>query len=234
LPGIRACNLLAYGKLLYLACCCCCCSRRPSKQNFDEKVRSYASSYYKLTPEQASSRLPRIYTSKEQLSENDFIAVYKVADALVIPTHGEGWGRPQIEAMAMELPVITTNWSGPTAFMNERIAYPLAIDGLSVVKSDGDPNFFKAFIGQKWAQPSVKHMIQLMRHVYNNPKEGVAKGKAARKHIQAHFTPEVVARVVAKEVKRLQPILKQRQQQAQQARAQPGKKGMLNKMGSRQ
>lgn len=37
----------------------------------------------------------------------------------------------------MELPVITTNWSGPTAFMNEQVAYPLAIDGLSVVKSDG-------------------------------------------------------------------------------------------------
>lgn len=37
----------------------------------------------------------------------------------------------------MELPVITTNWSGPTAFLNEQVAYPLAIDGLSVVKSDG-------------------------------------------------------------------------------------------------
>lgn len=56
--------------------------------------------------------------------------------------------------------------SGPTAYMNERISYPLAIDGLSVVKSDGDPNFFKAFIGQQWAQPSLKHLTQLMQHVY--------------------------------------------------------------------
>jgi hypothetical protein len=50
--------------------------------------------------------------------------------------------------------------------MNDRIAYPLAIDGLSEVRSDGDPNFFQAFIGQQWAQPSVKHLMQLLLHVY--------------------------------------------------------------------
>lgn len=138
----------------------------------------------------------------------------------------------QIEAMAMELPVITTNWSGPTAFMNEQVAYPLAIDGLSVIKSDGDRNFFKAFIGQKWAQPSLKHLIQLMQHVYNNPAEAAAKGKAARKHIQAHFTPQVVARVVAAEVRRLQPIIKKRLRQKRPAIAQSGKKGVLGKMGN--
>jgi hypothetical protein len=54
-----------------------------------------------------------------------------------------------------------------------------------------DPNFFKAFVGQKWAQPSLKHLVQLMRQLYNNPAEGVRRGKAARKHIEAHFTPEV-------------------------------------------
>jgi glycosyltransferase involved in cell wall biosynthesis len=195
-------------------------------------VRDFAASHYNLTLDQVTSRLPRIYTSKEQLSEAEFIAVYKLVNALVIPTHGEGWGRPQIEAMAMELPVITTNWSGPTAFMNEQIAYPLAIDGLSVVKSDGDPNFFRAFIGQKWAQPSIKHLVQLLRHVYSNPAEGVAKGKLARKHIEAHFTPQVVAGVVAAEVGRLQPMLKQRQLKEERERAQPGKKGILSKLGS--
>lgn len=58
-----------------------------------------------------------------------------------------------------------------------------------------DPNFFKAFVGQKWAQPSLKHLIHLMRHLYNNPAEGVTKGKAARQHIEAHFTPQVGFRV---------------------------------------
>ena len=135
----------------------------------------------------------------------------------------------------MELPVISTNWSGPTAFMNERVAYPLAIDGVSVVKADDDTKVFKAFIGQKWAQPSVKHLVQLMRYVVNNPAEAAAKGKAARKHIQQHFTPQVVARVVASEVRRLQGVIRQRQQQRQgrQATVPPGKKGIFAKMGAK-
>ena len=48
----------------------------------------------------------------------------------MIPTHGEGWGRPQMEAMAMELPVISTNWSGLVAFLNEESGYPIRVEGL--------------------------------------------------------------------------------------------------------
>jgi hypothetical protein len=35
-----------------------------------------------------------------------------------------------VEAMAMALPVIATNWSGPTEYMTETNSYPLRMDGL--------------------------------------------------------------------------------------------------------
>lgn len=41
-------------------------------------------------------------------------SLYKSVDAFVMATHGEGWGLPIIEAMAMELPAISTFWSGST------------------------------------------------------------------------------------------------------------------------
>jgi glycosyltransferase involved in cell wall biosynthesis len=47
-------------------------------------------------------------------ADGDFPRFYKAGDAVVLPTRGEGWGRPQVEAMAMGLPVISTNWSGIT------------------------------------------------------------------------------------------------------------------------
>ena len=49
-------------------------------------------------------------------------------DAFVLPTRGEGWGRPVMEAMAMGLPVIVTNFSGTTAFISSSTAYPLAFE----------------------------------------------------------------------------------------------------------
>lgn len=45
-----------------------------------------------------------------------------MADAFVLPTHGEGWGRPVMEAMAMELPCIVTYWSGLTDLVDESTA----------------------------------------------------------------------------------------------------------------
>jgi glycosyltransferase involved in cell wall biosynthesis len=54
--------------------------------------------------------------------------LYSYANVLVIPSHGEGWGRPHMEAMSCGTPVIATNWSGPTAFMNDRNGYLLEIE----------------------------------------------------------------------------------------------------------
>ena len=51
-------------------------------------------------------------------------SLYAAADAFVLPSRGEGWGRPVMEAMAMGLPTIATNWSGTTAFLGEATGYP--------------------------------------------------------------------------------------------------------------
>ena len=36
-------------------------------------------------------------------------------------TLGEGWGLPTMEAMAMGLPVIVTNWGGSTEFITPQV-----------------------------------------------------------------------------------------------------------------
>ncbi len=36
----------------------------------------------------------------------DMPSLYKSVDCFVLPSRGEGWGRPQVEAMAMGLPLI--------------------------------------------------------------------------------------------------------------------------------
>ena len=51
----------------------------------------------------------------------------RAADAFVTTTHGEGFGRPPLEAMAMGLPTIATNWSGLTAFVADGVALPIPV-----------------------------------------------------------------------------------------------------------
>ena len=49
---------------------------------------------------------------QHELSREELRWLYAVADAFVLPTRGEGWGLPVVEAMAMELPVVVTNATG--------------------------------------------------------------------------------------------------------------------------
>ena len=62
----------------------------------------------------------------------------------------------------MGLPVIATNWSGPTAYMTEENSYPLPYDGLVTVEAGA----FKKY--HRWAEPSVGKLRGLMRQVFTS------------------------------------------------------------------
>lgn len=51
-----------------------------------------------------SIKLPTIEVVSEHLSNKELAMFYRSCDAFVLPTHGEGWGLPTHEAMAMGLP----------------------------------------------------------------------------------------------------------------------------------
>ena len=103
-----------------------------------------------------------------------------------------------MEAMSMGLPIIATNWSGPTAFMTTENAYPLSVEP-KLVRLPSDHVFKKHY----WAQPSVLHLRGLMRRVVVEPEEAAAKGRAARRTMVERFSPDAVARLVVRELERI-------------------------------
>lgn len=130
-----------------------------------------------------------VYVIDTHIAQSEFPRVYKAADAFVLPTRGEGWGRPLVEAMAMSLPVIATNWSGPTEYLTEDNSYPLPVDRMSEVMEG-------PFKGHLWAEPSEYKLQVLMRQVMDNLTEAKAKGRKARKDMITRFSPEIVADIV--------------------------------------
>ncbi|KAJ8440733.1 hypothetical protein Cgig2_005464 [Carnegiea gigantea] len=130
----------------------------------------------------------RVYVIDKHIPEVDLPRLYKAANGFVLPSRGEGWGRPLVEAMSMSLPVIATSWSGPTEYLTEENGYPLPVGKMSEVRQG-------PFKGHLWAEPSVDKLQGLMRHVMTNAEEARVKGMQAREDMICRFSPKNVAEI---------------------------------------
>uniref|UniRef100_A0A7C9F0R7 Uncharacterized protein n=1 Tax=Opuntia streptacantha TaxID=393608 RepID=A0A7C9F0R7_OPUST len=140
--------------------------------------------------ERPDSGWARVYVIDKHIPQVDLPRLYRSANVFVLPSRGEGWGRPLVEAMSMSLPVIATNWSGPTEYLTEENGYPLTVDKMGEVKEG-------PFKGHLWAEPSVDKLRRLMRHVMTNADEARVKGVQARKDMISRFSPKNVAEIVS-------------------------------------
>ncbi len=150
-------------------------------------------------------RLPRFELLTDELPITDLPRLYKAMDCLVAPSRGEGWGRPQHEAMMMGLPVIATNWSGNTEFMTDDTA--LLVD-FELVEADNFESSQSHYAGHRWAEPFEEHLRQQMRRVFDKPSEGRRIGQSARTHVLKHYSNEAVAELVAERLQTIEQNLK--------------------------
>jgi glycosyltransferase involved in cell wall biosynthesis len=113
---------------------------------------------------------------------NGFI---EMCDCFVSLHHAEGFGLGLAEAMLKGKPVIGTNYSGNLAFMNRENS--LLVDCELVEIAENGSVYKKGF---HWAEPSEAHAAELMRSVFENPHEAVARAERAKKEIADQFSVE--------------------------------------------
>tara|TARA_B000000532_G_scaffold111455_1_gene89557 strand:+ start:1562 stop:2890 length:1329 start_codon:yes stop_codon:yes gene_type:complete len=120
--------------------------------------------------------LPNIYVLHGDLRDEEMNQLYNhpKVKAHVSFTHGEGFGRPLLEATLSEKPVIASNWSGQVDFLNQdSILLP---GGLIDVPKNSFP---KEFIvdGAQWFQVNYAYASNVLKEVYGNYVKYVTKAK---------------------------------------------------------
>ena len=112
-------------------------------------------------------------------------------DAYVSLHRSEGTGLTITDAMALGKPVIATSWSGNMDFMDVSNSYPVRYELVELRRNVGP---YRA--GEVWADPSVEHAAELMRRVFEDREEARARGRAARREIEANYSEERVADLI--------------------------------------
>jgi glycosyltransferase involved in cell wall biosynthesis len=143
-------------------------------------------------------KCPPIILLNRFLSQADMAGLYATAGAFVLPTHGEGYGRPLMEALSAELPVIATRWSGQLDFLTDENSYLIDVEGLVPASVEEE-----CFAGHLWAQPSLEHLRKLMRQVHSNRTEARARAQQGRRDMVAHWDWSVTASAWVDEFRRL-------------------------------
>jgi glycosyltransferase involved in cell wall biosynthesis len=165
-------------------------SWEPGTKNIDTIIEQHARAFLKrqVSEHDNTSRrvLPIVRWERKDLSRKELRAFYHAASAFVLPTRGEGWCLPAVEAMSMALPVIVTNFSGPSAYLSTSHAYPVGV--AAALNRDGT------------AEPLVADVIAALRQVAARPKDASMVGRRARQWVQAHLDTDVVARRVKKSI----------------------------------
>src|SRR5215472_1756041 len=126
-------------------------------KTFDNPTNTIDSWVARLTS--GAKHSAAIQVISEELDQQQMDFLYHVADALVMPSRGEGFNLPAAEGMARGLPVLVTRHSGHLDFCNDEnsflidCVYDFSASHLKI------PNSF-------WARPTIEHLVHAMKTAY--------------------------------------------------------------------
>ena len=112
--------------------------------------------------------LPNIYLLHGDFTDDEMNQLYNhpKVKAHISLTHGEGFGRPLLEASLSEKPVIAPNWSGHTDFLEKDMSVMLPGSMSSVPQSSFPEGMYVE--GMQWFTTNYPNACRVMMDVYKN------------------------------------------------------------------
>ena len=121
------------------------------------------------------NQYPNIFILTDSYTKEEFSSLIACVDVYVSLHRAEGFGLVMAEAMMLGTAVIATDWSANTEFMNQSVACMVPA---KIVELEQDRFPYRK--GNHWAEPDEKVAAQMMRRLYEWPKERRALAERAR------------------------------------------------------
>ena len=134
-----------------------------------------------------NGKLPNVYVLHGDLRDEEMNGLYNhpKVKAHVSFTHGEGFGRPLLEASLSEKPVIAPNWSGHVDFLDsDAILLP---GSLNDVKKESFPKNMRVK-GAQWFTVNYNYASKTLKDVFDNYSKYAVKAKKLSIKNQTRFS----------------------------------------------
>jgi len=161
-------------------------------KNNNDVIKKTIDKYIK---EYGGENPPHIVRYSKDIEEETLPNIYRACNAFVLFSRGEGFLIPSCEASLCGLPIISTNYSGQTMFLNKSNSYLLDIDKLADIKQG--TMHVSYWDNQKMASlkdpKTIKNASSLMRLTLDDYQKAKEKNKILQKHILDNYTINKVA-----------------------------------------
>jgi glycosyltransferase involved in cell wall biosynthesis len=131
--------------------------------------------------------LPGTILLSESLSRGRVYALEAACDCFVSLHRSEGFGFAVAECMYLGKPVIATDWSATSEYLNDLNGAPVRYRLATLEK-----NFGPYAKGQIWAEADPAHAAEWMQRLFADPELRTKLGAAAQRTIQAEFSLKAI------------------------------------------
>ena len=136
-----------------------------------------------------SKNLPNIYLLHGDFTDEEMNSLYNHSKvkAMVSLTKGEGFGRPLLEFSLTQKPILSTNWSGHTDFLNPEFTTLLG-GTLSNIHPSAANQMLKTDF--KWFSPHHAEIGHFLKDIFENYKNYTDKAKRQAYYSKTNFNWE--------------------------------------------
>lgn len=145
---------------------------------------------------------PNVFILNHDYTHEQVNSLVRSVNVYISLHRAEGFGLVMAEAMSLGTPVIATNWSGNTEFMNADVACMVDAE-ITTLQKDYIP-FMK---GSRWAEPNVQQAAEYLVRLYENPEWRNELSNKAQKYISQKLSVPAVSELIGE---RLREIAKKR------------------------
>lgn len=134
-----------------------------------------------------STNLPNIYLLHGEFTDEEMNSIYNHSKvkAMVSLTKGEGFGRPLLEFSLTNKPIISTNWSGHTDYLNPEFT-TLLPGSLTKIHPSAANNMLLA--DAEWFSVDSGQVGNSLKDMFENYKKYTDKGKRQGYHSRTNFS----------------------------------------------